>query len=133
MTAFIADPLQLLYEKRRKTSPTERFHRFHVDIAIRPVVVKEDATARCQLAFDLHDPVPPELISWNILSFLRSRLTKQSAERPEGSADLVVEENGFAGHRSRERVQHRGREHIIALHLDADGTACLQQYTKQFE
>jgi hypothetical protein len=81
VAAFIAHTLQLLHEKRAKTSPAERFRRLHVDIAIRSVVVKENTTARCDLAFDFHDSMPPELISGNIVSFFGGRLAKYCAER----------------------------------------------------
>src|SRR5437762_1757535 len=101
MPAFIAHTLQFLYEKRTKTSPAKRLRRFHVDIAIGPVVMKENATTRCHLAFYFHDSMPPELIAGHILNFSGGRLAERRAERPVRGAHLVMEENGFAGHRSR--------------------------------
>jgi hypothetical protein len=69
MTAFVANTLQFLDEKRAKTSAAARLRCLHVDVAIRPVVV------------------PPELISGNIPNLVRGRLAKRGrASKSKSSA-----------------------------------------------
>src|SRR5262245_45494504 len=98
MAAFIAHALQFLNQKRAKTSATKWLARFHVDVAIMPVVMEQDATARCYFALDFDNSMPPELTAGNIGSLFRRRLTKYCSNRPMRGAHLVMKEHGFAGH-----------------------------------
>jgi len=81
VAAFIANAFQLLHQERAKTSPTKWLARFHVDVAIGPVVMEQDAPACCDPAFNLDDAVPLQLRSANIRGLVRRRFTKCRTNR----------------------------------------------------
>ena len=67
MPTFVTHALQLLHDKRTEASSSKAFLDVHEDVAIGPVVVKQDAARRGHAPVNLHDAAPWPLFGGNVM------------------------------------------------------------------
>src|SRR5437773_450065 len=58
---LVRDSLQLLHQVTAQASSAKHFSDLHINISIRPVVMKQDAAGRRDAAFDFEHPIPNRL------------------------------------------------------------------------
>src|SRR3989442_1148337 len=60
---FVAQPLQFLDQVGAQAAPPKRLTHFHVEVAIRPIIVKQDASFAGNFSIDFQEPLAASLPS----------------------------------------------------------------------
>ena len=117
---LVAKALEFLNEKGAETAPAEGFGNFHVDVAVRAVVMEEDSAKAGALALEFDHAMRGELVGGDAIEgVVFSRGAEGCARRGEMAGDAVVEQDAFAGDVASEGMKHDGEERIVGLGFDA--------------
>ncbi len=105
----------------------------HINVAIRPVVVKKYPALRRHRPADFHNPVRGQLFRGNLQVVRTSSTSEKGPCRSESRRQFVVIQDTLARDIVSERMQHGRQQLIIALCLDPVHAAGRKQYREEIE